>query len=141
MTFKLPSELSRPIYSEFDSRFKEAKRVISRYDNYQSLRDDLDVVENLLALSVFYNRVIVNLDSATKFFGRVTNTQQAIGVKIGNYILNNDEILIVRRVILSYQKLMRNYNLVDSMWNYQLTIDFLKTLIRLKDSHNDRESS
>ncbi len=136
MTYRLPRELSRPMYNEFNYRFQEAKRVITRYEDYQTLRQDLDVVEVLLAMSIFYNRVLVNLDAATKFFGRVTINQRADAIKIGNYILNAEEVRNINRIIMSYQKLMRRYRLDDSLWNYQLTIEFLRRLINIKAIDN-----
>ena len=138
MTYRLPKDLSKPIYNEFQSRYQEARRIVDRYAKYQSLKQDMDVVEVLLALSIFYNRIIVNLDAATKFYGLVIQNENANAVRIGTYILNAEEIRIIQNIIISYQKLMRRYALNESLWNYQLTIEFLQQLINLKSNEDGR---
>jgi hypothetical protein len=138
MTHRLPRELSRPIYNEFQNRYQEAVRIIEKYAKYQVLKDDLDVVEVLLALSIFYNRVIVNLDAATKFYGLVTHNDATSAVRIGTYILNADEIHIIQGILISYQKLMRRYEIDEFLWNYTLTIEFLQRLINLKSIDDGR---
>lgn len=140
ITHRLPRELSRPIYNEFQNRFQEAVRIISKYEKYKLLENDLDVVEVLLALSIFYNRVIVNLDAATKFYGLVTRNDLASAVRIGTYILNNDEIHIIQKILISYQKLMHRYGINDFLWNYTLTIEFLQRIISLK-SNDDGQTN
>jgi hypothetical protein len=138
ITHRLPRELSRPIYNEFQNRFQESVRIIEKYAKYQVLKDDLDVVEVLLALSIFYNRVIVNLDAVTKFYGLVTRNEVVSAVRIGTYILNADEIHIIQSILISYQKLMRRYEIDEFLWNYTLTIEFLQRLINLKSIDDGR---
>jgi hypothetical protein len=132
MTSRLPRELSRPIYSEFQSRYSEAVRVIEGYDKYRLLQKDLDLVELLLAMSIFHNRVLTNLDAATKFYGLVIKSGKAEGIKIGRYVLNQDEINVIQGILINNRKILRKYNMDDSLFNYQLTIDFLQKLINLK---------
>jgi hypothetical protein len=55
-TYKLPKHLARPMYSEFTSRFSESMRLIEGYPKYTILKDDLETVELLLALSIFTNK-------------------------------------------------------------------------------------
>ena len=138
MTHRLPRELSRPIYNEFHNRYQESLRIIEKYPKYQVLKDDLDVVEVLLALSIFYNRIIVNLDAATKFYGLVTRNEVTNAVRIGAYILNADEIHVIQSIIMSYQKLMRRYEINEFLWNYTLTIEFLQQLINYKSIDDGR---
>lgn len=138
MTYRLPRELSRPIYTEFQSRFSEAKRIIERYLKYQLLQDDLDLVELLLAMSIFHNRILVNLDAATKFYGLVMKSNRADGVKIGSYILNKQEVTLIQGILINNRKILRKYDMDESLFNYQLTIDFLQKLIDLKTALNGR---
>ena len=113
--------------------------MINRYPRFRVLSQDIEAVEYLLALSIFYNHVIVNLDGAEKFFGRVTSNQQIEGISIGSYQLNSEEVHRIRGVVIGYQKLLRRFDLGDNLGNYQRTYEFLNILISRKQLDNARE--
>ena len=64
--FKIPRDVSKPMYAEYSSRITEVKYLME-YKAYSSLKKNTGLIELLLSMSIFYKRVITNLDSATKF--------------------------------------------------------------------------
>ena len=70
LTYQLPFKLANQIYSEFQSRMKEANYLIENYKLYKPLSECPKTVELLLSLSIFHRRVITNLDGAVKFYGK-----------------------------------------------------------------------
>lgn len=140
ITSQLPGQLVVPMYQDFTRRFDEAKRMINRYDFYQPIRQNIDTVEYLLALSVFYNHVIANLDGAEKFHGTVTQNRNVDGISIGSYILNNREVLEIRRIIISYEQLLFRFSLTPQIANYERTHELLNRLVRIKNIENERDN-
>lgn len=140
-TYRLPKELAIPIFSEFESRKNEAGRIISNYPRYSALTNSLDTVELLLALSIFYKRVLCNLDAAFKFRGMVANNSSSEVVRIGSYKLTYAEANRLQSLLISYRKIMAKYRLKDELWNYDLTIEFLRILIDLKKVDDARDAN
>lgn len=139
ITSQLPGQLVAPMFQDFTRRFDEAKRMINRYEFYQPIRQNLDTVEYLLALSVFYNHVIANLDGAEKFYGTVTQNQNIDGISIGSYILNRREVREIRRIIISYENLLSHFSLTPQIANYERTHELLNRLVRIKNIENERD--
>jgi hypothetical protein len=137
-TYKLPKALSKPIYNEFQNRFKEAIRIIDGYPKYRILKEEVESVELLLALSIFYNRIIANLDSAIKFYGTVIQNSEADSIAIGSYNLNSSEIKRIQSLIILYQKLINKYGITEKLWSYSNTVDFLRNLINIKEKDDER---
>jgi hypothetical protein len=138
ITSKLRGELSIPIYNEFSWRFREVQRLINNYEYYNPLKQYQDIVEYLLALSIFHNHVIANLDGAEKFYGNVTRQQIAKAVTIGKYKLDAEEVRKIRSTIFAYDQLLRKFGLSHDISNYQRTTEFLSKLIRLKNLDDER---
>jgi hypothetical protein len=138
ITSKLRGELSIPIYNEFSWRFREVQQLLDNYEYYKPLKQYEDIVEFLLALSIFHNHVIANLDGAEKFYGKVTRQQQAEAISIGKYKLDAEEVRKIRSTIIAYDKLLMRYGLGRHISNYQRTTEFLSKLINLKKYDDDR---
>ena len=83
--FPLKFDLSRKVRSEFEGRLKEIQWLISNRDYYSMLENDIEVIEIILLLTVYYKRVITSLDSATKFYNRVSKIDNSEGIQIGKF--------------------------------------------------------
>lgn len=138
ITSKLRGELSIPIYNEFSWRFREVQQLLENYQYYAPLKQYEDLVEYLLALSIFHNHVIANLDGAEKFYGKVTRQQQAQAVTIGRYKLDADEVRKIRSTIIAYDQLLMKFGLGRHISNYQRTTEFLSKLLMLKKYDDER---
>lgn len=141
ITSQLPAALARPMYQDFTRRFDEARRMITRYDFYAPIRQNIGTVEYLLALSIFYNHVLANLDGAEKFFGRVTRQTQIEGISIGTYLLNGEEVLEIRRILIAYERLLFRFGLSPQVANFQRTHELLNQLVNIKNGENERRDN
>jgi len=138
ITSKLRGELSIPIYNEFSWRFREVKQLLGNYQYYAPLKQHEDIVEYLLALSIFHNHVIANLDGAEKFYGKVTSRQQAQAITIGKYKLDAKEVRRIRSTLIAYDQLLIKFGLGRHISNYQRTTEFLSKLLTLKNYEDER---
>ena len=138
ITSKLRGEIAIPIYKEFGWRFREPQNLIENYEYYHPLKGSIDVVEYLLALSIFHNHVITNIDGAEKFYGLVTGKQSAQAISIGSYLLDAEEVRKIRSTLIAYDKLLMNYGLTNYISNYQRTTEFLSKLVNFKKYDDER---
>ncbi len=142
-TYGLPYELTHQIYNEFQERIRETLYLLNNTNKYRQLKRNYKTVELLLALSIFYKRVIANLDAAVKFHGNVQRLSKASTIRIGNYELTTDERNKILGLLINYRKLLQRFNISEALWNYSLTKEFLSKVIYLKEfgNVNDQEEN
>lgn len=124
--YSLPYDVSRKIYNEFQNRFNDCKYLVKNSQYYEMLQNDLKTIELLLALSIFHKRVLANIDSAVKFYGKVTEISNAHTISIGAYDLTNEEKNKMLGLLIHYRNLKRAYGIPDSLFDYYETIEFLR---------------
>lgn len=134
--FPLKFDLRRKVRSEFEGRLKEIQWLISNRDFYSQLGNDIEVIEIILLLTVYYKRVITSLDSATKFYTRVSKVDNSEGVQIGKFNYNHEQNNKILGVIISFKKLMDLYFLPPYIFEYIETKDFLRQIVTYKESFN-----
>lgn len=67
-TQNTPYQLSQQLVYEYNIRINEVNHFVSgKYDFYAPLKKDIETIELLLALTIFYKRVLTNFESATNF--------------------------------------------------------------------------
>lgn len=120
---RLPREISNPMYNEYYNRLKEINYILENRDAYKHLSQHKKTIELILSLSIFYKRVIANMDAATKFAGTVFNNSSAIAIKIGSYNLTGTEKNRILAIVKNYKSMTEKYS---------LTIDILST-VEIKD--------
>jgi hypothetical protein len=131
----LPYRLSDQMIIEYDRRLADIKHFISgKYDYYTPLRDDIETIQMLLALSIFHKRVLSNFESATKFTSRVVLNSQADSVQIGTYDLSSKEIFKLNKTVITFRKLMQDYTIPLNLFEYLETKEFLKKVKIYRDS-------
>lgn len=131
-TYGLPYKLANQIYKEYDSRLREAIFIITESKRYASLKDSMQTVELLLALSIFDKRVISNLQAGVKFYDTVSSYSESETIQIGTYRLTGEEKNKLLGVIINYNTILKNYRLTEGLTNYSTTKDFLLYLVNLK---------
>lgn len=125
-TNNLPYKLADQLIIEYDKRLSEINYLVSgRFNYYSELKQDTESIKLLLALSIFYKRVITNFDSATKFSSRVQKSN-AQSIQLGTYDFSAKEIFKVKRVIISFNELISSYSIPIELFNYLETKEFLK---------------
>jgi len=117
--YKLPQEISRPMYNEYYNRLREIDFIIKNRPAYKLLEDDHKAIKLILCLSVFYKRVIANIAGATVFSGNVFKNSDAVAIKIGDYDLTVKDKNRLLAVIINFQNLIMKY---------QLSLDLITTI-------------
>jgi hypothetical protein len=140
MCYRLPYELSNQVYNEFESRFKEATWLIKNSRYYRNLRNDIKTVELLLALSVFYKRVISNLDAVVKFYGTVNRVSNAEAISIGSYDLDGKEKNKLLAIVMHYKKIQLRFGMPDWVFEYNETKQFLSYIIQYRASFGKKNN-
>lgn len=119
------------MYNEFSSRKAEVKYLME-FEYYKNLKQDIKTVEMLLAISIFYKRVILNLESATKFSGNVYSKSTADSIRIGTYDLTPQESRRISAVVSNYKELISKYFIPSETISYTETKSFLRSVVKYK---------
>lgn len=138
--FPLKFDLRKKVRSEFEGRLKEIQWLISNRDFYSQLENDIEVIEIILLLTVYYKRVITSFDSATKFYTRVSKVENSQGIQIGKFDYNREQNNKILGIIISFKRLMDLYQLPPFVFEYIETKDFLYNIISYKKNFdNDKD--
>ena len=134
--YALPYDVSRKIYNEFHNRLSDCKYLVKNVEHYALLQNDLKTIELLLALSIFHKRVLANIDSAVKFYGKVTEISDAHTISIGSYQLNIEEKNKMLGLLIHYRNLKRAYGIPDNLFDYYETLEFMRKVRDFKQVTN-----
>ncbi len=129
---RLPREISNPMYNEYYNRLKEINYILENRNTYKHLIQYRKTIELILSLSIFYKRVIANMDAATKFAGIVFNNSTASAIKIGTYNLTYNEKNRITAIVMSYNSLIEKYSLSHDILATVETKDLIKKIKNLK---------
>lgn len=133
-TENLPYKLNEQITIEYNSRINEVNYFLSgNYNYYADLKEDIETIKLLLALSIFYKRVLLNFHSATKFTSRVILKGKANSVQLGTYELSHKEAFKLNKMVKTFEVLMRNYSIPPKLFEYLETKEFLKKIKQFKE--------
>lgn len=137
---RLPREISNPMYNEYYNRLKEINYILENRDAYKHLLQYKKTIELILSLSIFYKRVIANMNAATKFAGTVFSNSSAISIKIGSYDLTGSEKNRIIAVVMNYNLLIEKYSLTNDILTTTETRDLLKKIKNLKWQLDNNEN-
>lgn len=137
---RLPREISNPMYNEYYNRLKEINYILENRDAYKHLLQYKKTIEIILSLSIFYKRVIANMDAATKFAGTVFTNSPAIAIKIGSYNLTGSEKNRIIAIVMNYNSLLEKYSLTHDMLATTETRDLIKKIKDLKWQLDNNEN-
>lgn len=137
-TENMPYRLSQQLIYEYNNRINDVNHFVSgKYDFYSPLKQDIETIKLLLALTIFYKRVLTNFESATKFSGRVVFNSEATSIQLGTYNLDAKEIFRIKKTILRFNNLMDKYSIPGDLFNYTETKEFLRKVKNFKEGLRD----
>lgn len=140
-TENTPYRLSQQLLYEYNNRINDVNHFLSgKYDFYSPLNQDKETIELLLALTIFYKRVLTNFDSATKFSGRVVFNSDADSIQLGTYLLDSKEISRIKKTIRKFDNLMTKYSIPDYLFDYTDTKEFLRKIKNYKSKLNEDDN-
>lgn len=131
-TYKLPQELAQQVYNEYQNRLREVNYSLENNKRYSPLKKEIQTVELLLALSIFYKRVIANLEGAVKFYGTVNRISDAEAIQMGSYYFTAEEKNHILALTIKYRKILEDFHIPENIFTYHETRDFLKNMVSLK---------
>lgn len=134
LTYGLPYDLANQMYNEYQNRMLEAKYLLENYSYYKSLKKDTKTIEMILALSIFYKRVICNLEAAVKFHNTISKNSEADIIQIGKYNFDSKEKNSMLSLSLNFNELTTKYGITLYYLDYFETKEFLKKVKELKES-------
>lgn len=126
---KLPGDISRAVHNEYTNRWDEIKRIWEFPQNrYGILKRHSSTIQHLLAMSIFYRRLLCGLDGACDFYNAVKrssrNSEHNV-IIIGKYKLDSREYKKLQSIRISFQKLKEKYDIDDYFFDYVETYEFL----------------
>ncbi|MBL7869265.1 MAG: hypothetical protein JNM71_14710 [Flavobacterium lindanitolerans] len=125
----VPYKVGEQILYEYNRRISDINYLVSgKFSYYTPLSKDIETIKVLLALSIFYKRVLTNFDSANKFTSRVIKSSDATGVKLGTYEMDWKEIQNLNRMVLSFRRIALKYYINPEMFEYIETKEFLRKI-------------
>lgn len=132
-TSKLPASITKPICREYDWRKTEIQRVWDGgYERYQVLESYESTIDALLALSIFYRHVVVNLEGASNFYVKINrDLDKELPIKIGKFEFNEEERRRLKAVHIQLGKITERYQITPYFFEYADTLDFLRNCLDL----------
>lgn len=130
-TYGLPQKLAKQIFNEYQSRLSESKFLIEKYNYYLPLLDHIKTLELLLAMSIFYKRVVTNLDSAIKFHSAVNRYSGSEVIQIGSYDFTGEEKNKLLGLIINFNNIQKKFSIPKVLYDYEQTKDFVKNVLSL----------
>ena len=132
---KLPGDVSRAVYNEYNSRWSEIEQVWNYPQNrYKLLQKHESTIQLLLAMSTFYRRVLNGFDGARDFYKTVSNnsgTKTEFAICIGQFKLNFKQYCKLQAVQISFCKLKDKFGISNSFFKYNETYEFLNNCMYL----------
>ena len=140
LTSRLPGNVTRPIYLEYNSRRRELDRIWANPENhYQMLQDYVSTVEALLAISIFYRHVMGHMQGAVSFYksvNRNSGMNNECAIKVGGMVLDGQQQKRLSSAVIKFNQIQEKYQLDSAFFEYSETIQFMKNC---KDLFNKKE--
>ena len=130
LTSRLPGNVTRPIYLEYNSRRRELDRIWANPENhYQMLQDYVSTVEALLAISIFYRHVMGHMQGAVSFYksvNRNSGMNNECAIKVGGMVLDGQQQKRLSSAVIKFNQIQEKYQLDSAFFEYSETIQFMK---------------
>ena len=130
LTSRLPGNVTRPIYLEYDSRRREIDRIWANPENrYQMLQSNVSTVEALLAISIFYRHVMGHMQGAVSFcksVNRNSGMMNECAIKVGKMVLDNKQQKHLLSAVIKFNQIQEKYQLDSGFFEYSETIQFMR---------------
>ena len=130
LTSRLPGNVTRPIYLEYNSRRRELDRIWANPENhYQMLQDYVSTVEALLAISIFYRHVMGHMQGAVSFYksvNRNSGMNNECAIKVGGMVLDGQQQKRLSSAVIKFNQIQEKYQLDSALFEFSETIQFMR---------------
>lgn len=137
LCYKLPGDVSRIVYNEYEGRWNEIQHIWQYPQNrFKFLAEYHASIRHLLALSTFYRRVLSGMDGACDFYKTISKgTTRESAIDIGGYRLDKGEYNKMLAIRITFRQLMQKFGIEDHFFEYSETDGFLERCKELYLSH------
>lgn len=129
LCYKLPGDVSRAVYNEYNSRWDEVNHILEYSQNhFQLLEPYQSTVKSLLAMSTFYRRVLSGMNGACDFYKTVNKGVEKAEqhtISIGSYNLDKSEYNKLLAVQITFNELLERFGIGRYFFEYTETEEFL----------------
>lgn len=143
LTSRLPGNVTRPIYLEYNSRRREVDRIWANPENhFQMLQGYVSTVEALLAISIFYRHVMGHMQGAVSFYksvNRNSGMSNECAIKVGETVLDNKQQKRLISAVIKFNQIQEKYQLDSGFFEYSETIQFMRNCKNLFYKKEDEE--
>lgn len=147
LTYRLPGNVTRPIYQEYNSRRRELDRIWANpKNNYHMLQNYVSTIEALLAISTFYRHIMGHMNGAVSFYKSVNRNSSGMenecAIKIGGTILDSKQQRLLLSAVIKFEQIQKRYQLEPVFFEYSETIQFLRNCKKLfyKKEYEENDS-
>ena len=120
---RLPRDLSRDLYREYQRLYPRLTQIMNEHPSHLS-EDDREFVYLLLAMSIFYDSVVMPLAGAASFANSLL-AWNVSNIQIGDYNLTEGEKDNMRLVVREYHGMMKSFGISKSLFAFHDTRTFL----------------
>lgn len=136
LTYRLPGNVTRPIYLEYNSRIRELDRIWANPENnYHMLQNYISTIEALLAISIFYRHVMGHMHGAVSFYKSVNQSsfgmENECSIKVGDMLLDSKQQRHLLSAVIKFEQIQEKYQLEPVFFEYSETIQFLRNCKKL----------
>ncbi len=130
----LPFELSRVLFTEYKSRKGEIDYQIS-HDRafYERYIENIDTVYLILAMSIYYKRVVAQLDAISTFQNNLRDRWKIGIVRIGDTLLTSEDEMSLSAYSGDFHRIMNHFNLPIWLFDWSDSVHFLRNIVMLYD--------
>ena len=126
----LPWNLSQLLYAEYQNRLKEFRFLLENFPNKYRWIEDHEPVELILAMSIFYRRVIAQFDAAKDFTVSLLKRSECVGVSFGQFTLDENQADSLSKIVNGFSYLLYKFGLDEDLFDYDDVEGFLIQLKR-----------
>lgn len=114
----LPSNISRQLYFEYKNLEKELIFLLSTYKKKYNWIKDIDTIKLLLAMSIYYKRVIAPLESVSDFYLNLNKLNDVDGIVLGNDELKRVAFIKIEDIVNKFFRILRIFGLSTKIFEY-----------------------
>jgi hypothetical protein len=133
-TKRLPRDLSRGLYFEYQKFSRDLKFLLGQ--KFTQVSDyQFELLKILLAMGVFYNYVLMQLDGAYTFLNQMKDYNVG-SVIIGSYKLDNAEKKRIGKALSHFKHILRKFNIELDIFEFSDTETFLNKSLKWLENAN-----
>lgn len=129
---ELPRTLSQLLYNEYQVARKGLDFLLETYPQRYKWVDDPEIIRLLLALSIFYRRVIAQLESAMSFSRRLFKSNVSY-IEIGVDQIDHDQVEKMSKTVRDFYGLLKGFSISVELFDYYDSREFLSKVKQYKD--------